>query len=156
MSANRPQRLVVGVGNRQRCDDGVGPLAASRVAAMGLPDLEVVEHTGELSSLLELWEGRTRVVVVDALRGGSRWSAGSIVRFDARAESLPSRAFTSTHAFSVAEAIELGRALGQLPPHLVVLGLAAAWFEHGESLSAPVSEALDGLVRRVVGELEGA
>ena len=37
--------LVIGVGNPDRGDDGVGPAVASRVAALGLPGVRVVRRS---------------------------------------------------------------------------------------------------------------
>jgi hydrogenase maturation protease len=46
---------------------------------------------------------------------------GTIRRLDAIAQPFPKGAFRrSTHAFGVAEAIELSRAMGELPKSLVV------------------------------------
>ena len=49
-------------------------------------------------------------------------------------------AHTSTHAFGVAEAIELARALRQLPSSLVVYGVEGTTFEPGMCLSTAVAE----------------
>jgi hydrogenase maturation protease len=59
----------------------------------------------------------------------------------------------STHAFGVAEAIELARALGQLPPALVVYGVEGATFEAGAGLSAAVAAAVPQVVAQVRQEL---
>jgi hydrogenase maturation protease len=59
----------------------------------------------------------------------------------------------STHAFGVAEAIELARALRQLPPVLVVYGVEGATFETGAGLSTVVAAAVPQAVARVRQEL---
>src|SRR3972149_1278589 len=61
----------------------------------------------------------------------------------------------STHAINVADAIELARSLGELPPHLVVYGIEGRSFEAGAGLSPEVEKAVQEVVEAVVGELRG-
>jgi hydrogenase maturation protease len=55
----------------------------------------------------------------------------------------------STHAFGVAEAIELARVLQQLPSRLVVYGVEGAHFDIGCDLSAAVLQAVPEVVQQV-------
>src|SRR6478609_604315 len=105
-AGDRPR--VIGVGNAWRRDDGTGPAVAAALGGIS---------TDDPSHLLDLWYGARRVIVVDAARSGA--PAGTIHRFDA-AEPLPAGLGHSTHAFGVADAVELARALGRLPPELTV------------------------------------
>jgi hypothetical protein len=75
--------LLVGLGNRDRGDDGVGPVVVGRVSVAGARVVEVVDPL----DLLELWAGVDLVVVVDAVRGGR--PAGEVVVLEAGAEPLP-------------------------------------------------------------------
>jgi hydrogenase maturation protease len=59
----------------------------------------------------------------------------------------------STHAFGVAEAIELARVLHQLPPVLVIYGVEGATFELGADLSEQVAAAVPQVVAQVRQEL---
>ena len=84
-------------------------------------------------------------------------SAGTVQRFDVVEAPLPQEAFSlSTHGFGLAEAIELGRALAQLPPRCIVYAIEAESFRPGEPLSPPVSAAIGEVSRRVKAEIEGA
>ena len=56
---------------------------------------------------------------------------------------MPSRG--STHALGVAEAIELGRALGRLPRRLLVFGIEGGSFDAGAGLSPEVERAVGQL-----------
>jgi hydrogenase maturation protease len=47
----------------------------------------------------------------------------------------------STHAFGVAEAVEMDRALGGLPRRLTIYGIEGANFAAGEELTAEVESA---------------
>jgi hydrogenase maturation protease len=145
-----PRPLVLGVGNRYRGDDGAGPLAADRLAAAGI---DAVEHPGDGPGLIEAWQGRESVVVIDAMTSVA--PAGTVRRFDAAAAPLPRAAFQmSTHALGLADAIELARTLGRLPPRLVVYGIEGHAFATGTPPGPAVSAAVDRVVARVAAELE--
>jgi hydrogenase maturation protease len=84
------------------------------------------------------------VVVVDAVCSGA--AAGTMHRLDAHRERIPSRFFNySTHAFSLAEAVEMSRELGSLPTLFVLYGIEGADFASGYELSFPVEQALQRL-----------
>lgn len=131
---------VVGIGNRQRGDDAAGPAVADRLG--GVAEVRTVE--GDAFALLDAWAGASRAVVVDASGPGAR--PGTIRRFDAAARPLPARALrSSTHVAGVAEAIELARALGILPPHLEVYAIEGARFDLGDPVSPAVARAVERL-----------
>jgi len=144
--------LILGIGNRYRSDDAVGPLVADRLAALGL---SVQEHSGEGAGLIEAWSGGKSVIVVDATQSGA--APGTIHRLDAAAEPLPAAFFRySTHRFGLAEAVETARALGRLPERLVVYGVEGRHFGFGEALSPEVAGAVDEVVQRILRETDGA
>lgn len=141
------QALLIGVGNRYRMDDGAGPMVAEWVAQL-VPDLRVIEHSGEGASLIELWTPADEVVVVDAARPAGR--PGRITNFDAGCASLPTEFFHySSHAFGVAEGIETARTLGRLPRSLRVFAIEGESFDHGVGLSARVEDAAWALARQL-------
>lgn len=151
--------VVVGLGNPDRGDDAVGSVVAGLVAGSHLPDVMVVAHE-DPTGLIDLWTGAEVAVVVDAVRSGA--SPGTLVVVEAGqgAGVLADRAWERTgrggsHAFGLAAAVELARALHRLPPRLVLVGVEAASFEHGEPISAPVADALDGVVEAVLDVVAG-
>ena len=145
-----PRVLVVGVGNAYRSDDAVGLIAARQIAARHLPNVQVVEASGEGAALIETWRDAEVVVLIDAVHATRGALPGTIFRFDAHVQSLPANFFHySTHAFGVAEAIELARALNQLPPRLMVFGIEGKLFDAGVGLSIEVERAVRSVVRRV-------
>ncbi len=144
------RRLVIGVGNVYRCDDAVGVVVARRLRNR-CRGVCVAEASGEGASLMALWRAEDDVVIVDAVRSGA--SAGVVHRLDAHVEPIPSAFFNySTHAFSVAEAIEMARVLGTLPRALVVYGIEGSRFEAGDVMSSAVSGVVDDVVERIAGE----
>jgi hydrogenase maturation protease len=139
------RRIIIGVGNPSRGDDGAGIEVARRVRTRG--SYQVVGGSYEL---IDVWEGAEDVVVVDAARSGS--VAGTVHRFDAHSEQLPGGILaTSTHSIGVADAIEMARSLGRLPDRLVVYGIEVLDVTPGAGLTARVERAVDEVVREIDG-----
>ncbi|MDZ7267715.1 MAG: hydrogenase maturation protease [candidate division KSB1 bacterium] len=144
--------LVLGVGNEYRGDDAVGILLCRLLAPQAPPHVAVVEHNGDGTALLEAWQGAELVIVLDAVQSGA--PAGTIFRCDAALQAIPAQLFHySTHAFSLAGAIELGRALHRLPRHLIVYGIEGVNFTPGAPLSAAVAQAMPGVLAQVMRDL---
>lgn len=148
-----PRVLVLGLGNVFRGDDGVGRVIARRLRELTLPGVTVREESGEGAALVDAWKDAGAVILVDAVQSGG--APGTIHRLDATDTPVPLRFFHySTHAFSVAEAVELARALDQLPSRLILYGIEGHDFTAGEQLSPKVAAALDELLARVRAEIQ--
>jgi hydrogenase maturation protease len=155
MTAGQPSIVIIGVGNEYRSDDGAGIAVARRLRALFPTDVTTLEESGEGAALIQAGQGAAWVMLVDAVRSGA--PAGTIHRLDARAAPVPSGFFHySTHAFSVAEAIELTRCLDQLPPHLVVYGIEGVSFAAGIGLSPAVQQAVEAVVERAAEQIRAA
>lgn len=149
----RARVTVLGLGNEFRGDDGVGRVVARRLRETALPGVAVREESGEGAALMDAWKVADAVILVDAVHSGA--APGTIHRLDASRIPVPSRFFHySTHAFSVAEAVELARALNQLPPRLIIYGVEGKDFAAGEKLSPEVAAAVDELLARVRQEIQ--
>ena len=149
-----PVRLV-GIGNRYRHDDGVGIAVVEGVSGRLPAGASAHLCEGEPAGLLEAWEGAEAVLVVDAVSSGA--APGTIHRLEAAAEPLPAALFRgSTHAFGLAEAVELGRALGRLPGRLAVFGIEGERFDAGEGLSPAVGRAAAELEAELLAACGGA
>lgn len=145
---------MIGVGNALRHDDAAGLEVVRRVRELVDPErVAVIEHVGEQSALLDIWEGAAAVVLVDAIRSDA--SAGTIHRVDASERPLPAPPWgsSSTHAIGVAEAIELARALGRLPAQVIVYGVEGVRFDAGIGLSKEVGDAMGVLTDTVSHEV---
>jgi len=152
MKTKMPKTIFIGVGNPFRSDDGAGRAVARRLRDEIPADVRVLEETGDGAELLEAWEGADRVILVDAVQSGA--PPGTIHRFDARAEKLPSWfSRSSTHAFGVAEAIELARTMGDLPPSLIVYGIEGLDFSAGTELSPEVTGVISSAANLILKEI---
>lgn len=151
----RPRPLVLGLGNFARRDDGCGREVARRLAPELAGRADAVEYGADPAGILDLWDGRSLVIAVDAVRTGE--APGTILRleFDGAREGPEPPPSTSTHGWSFAEAYALGRALDRLPQRLVLYGIEAGDLSTGTGFSAPVDRAVDAVIARVSAELAG-
>jgi hydrogenase maturation protease len=145
--------LVIGIGNADRGDDAAGLTVARRVrAATARRDVTVAELIGDQLALLDVWNGVNEVYVIDAVCSGG--APGAVYRFDA-AQRLDIRfRHRGTHTLSLADVIELARALDRLPARLVGYGIEGATFEIGASLSREVEAAVEAVTGRLLAELK--
>ena len=139
--------LVVGVGNRDRGDDAIGPLVADAFAE-SISDVGTLVAEGDLSDLAMKLHADQRVVIVDAMFSGR--PPGSIIELDAMGDRLPVGAgLVSSHGVGLAEAVELGRLLGRLPQQLIVVGVEGATFDQFADVTQDVVAAIPIVVARV-------
>lgn len=146
--------LVIGVGNEDRGDDGAGVAVAKAIQKSRLPGVMIRLESGEGLRLLAAWEGFERVILIDAVEGGS--PAGAIHCLNPREQAVPSPIRSSTHAFGVAQAVAMAQRLDRLPPRLVIYGIEGRCFETGKGLSPEVEAAAHNARRLILEELRRA
>lgn len=151
--AARPRcRLVLGIGNLVRGDDAAGRLVARALRGRVPGNVEVLEHDGEATGLLEHLRVADSGYLIDAAVSGA--APGTIRRFDCSHEPLPRHALrVSTHGFGPDAAIELARALGILPRRCIVYSIEAAAVGAGAGVSAQVRKAAETVAGRIIEEL---
>lgn len=145
--------MLIGIGNEDRGDDGVG-LHVVRAFSRAYPHLaEVVEPLGDSTDLLDIWEGASLVIVVDAVRSGKH--PGTVIRLDAEKDPLQKFfPLLSSHSLSLAQAIGLGESMQRMPRKLVILGVEAGSLASGNSLTPAVQKAVQKVVERIAKELQ--
>jgi hydrogenase maturation protease len=144
--------VVIGVGNRLRGDDAAGPAVADRVRAHAPQSVDVRICEQEPSRLLDALAGADVAFIVDAVSTGA--APGTLHRFDASSEAVPSRELrSSTHALGVGVSLELARALGRLPGRTVVFGIEGSDFLAGGDLSRAVAEGVERAAASVLEEV---
>ena len=149
-ATSRP--LVIGVGSDDRSDDGVGLDVARALRERPQLGADVIEGPGDLTRLLDAWDGRTFVVLVDAVRSGA--APGTIRRWERdEASQLPSETAVSTHGFSLPDVLQLARDLHRLPARLVVFGIEAQETGPGNVRSPPVRAAVETACHWIASEL---
>ena len=143
---------LIGVGNEFRQDDGIGAFIVRALREQKLSDVALYEHRGEGVDLLGLWEDFNTAILFDAVKSGS--PPGTIHRFEFPEQDIPKSVFCcSTHVFSVADVIHLGKTLDQLPPRLIIYGVEGKYFDNGIGLSQEAKEAAEKVVEQVTEEV---
>jgi hydrogenase maturation protease len=153
MGSRDQGRLVIGIGNEFRGDDAAGLLVARRIKEQNLPDIEIVESSGDIAALLELWREAELVIVIDAVSSGE--TPGKVYRFEPIREPIPQKLFSrrSTHDFGLVEAIELSRALDSLPEKLIVYGIVGTDFEPEDCVSEAVALAIEEIIPKILKDI---
>jgi hydrogenase maturation protease len=147
-SERKSRLLIIGIGNPFRNDDAAGLHATRLLKKMDFESSIILEHSGEGASLMEMWKGADAVILIDAVSSGS--PPGTIHRLQPANRPLPAQMFqSSTHAFSLPHAVEMARALNQLPPHLLVFGIEGQNFQAGSELSPEVRSVLPEVANQV-------
>ena len=145
--------LVLGIGNRLRGDDAAGLAVTDLLRAARLrDDVRVIEREGEPTDLIEDLDAAGEVIVVDAVHSGA--DPGTVHHLDALSQPLPpALGRTSSHAFGIADTIELARALGRLPRSLEVYGIEGRDFTAGAGLAPEVERAAAGVAGELIERL---
>lgn len=145
---------IIGIGNTDRGDDAAGPAVVAALESRSLHEVTLRCARGDVLALIDDWGGAERVFLIDAMAPDG--APGRVLRLDAGTSAVsPTFAnFASSHAFNLAEAIELARALDRLPRELIVYGIEGLSFSHGAALSAAVAAAVPEVARRIMEELK--
>ena len=103
---------------------------------------------GEPGRLIDLWEGASLAVVIDAVRDSAR-PPGHTCQLAADALAGMADGAASSHGIGLGDTVELARALGRLPARLTVLAVVGRDFGFGAGLTAEVAAAVAELVEQV-------
>jgi hydrogenase maturation protease len=147
--------LILGLGNPLQGDDGVGcrvaqELEQGTLEQRTLPDdVEVMDGGTPGIGLLNLFEGRECVIIVDAAEMGR--APGEVVRFRPEDVTLTGSAQRfSLHRSGVADALALARALKLTLPEIVVFGVQPKRVDWNDSLSPEVQAAMPRVIDAVL------
>jgi hydrogenase maturation protease len=152
IAQGRTQVLVVGIGNPDRGDDGLSAAIISRLRGRTPDGVRLLARNGDPLALINEWDGCGAVILLDAAMAINE--PGRIHRIDLAADSLPlGWPQPSSHAFGLAETVELARNLGRLPSNLVLYLVESKSFETGAPLSPAAADAVNQVVDRILADL---
>lgn len=145
---NENKFLILGIGNKFRSDDGAGIFAAEKVKELGIDKFEVKIVDGEGTDIMEAWKGYENVIIIDAVQKNK--CAGKIHEVNANEQVLKSDFFNySSHAFGLAEAINVAKVIHKLPKFLIVYGIEGDHFQFDTKLTTKVEKAVNKTVQLI-------
>ncbi len=119
-----PAVRVLGVGSPAETDN-LGFLVAHALQGRFDPaQVEIAALDRPGPRLIEHMRGAERVILVDAVKSGA--APGTLHRLEGRALNSAMVHRTSTHGFGLEETLQLAGRLGELPPHLLLMGVEVA------------------------------
>jgi hydrogenase maturation protease len=153
--------IVIGIGNPHRHDDGLGPAVVEALNPSRPAGAEFVTSTGEMTHLVDQWDGMDLAIVVDTVWGGSGHRSAKPGRVHRLELDWP-QAETATAAAvggpctDFGEAVEFAAALGRRPDRLVLYAIEAANVDEGVGLSPAISKAVGKVAGAIARELHTA
>lgn len=142
------QTVVAGFGNVLRGDDGFGVEVVRRLQEEGAPaGVRLLDiGTGGVRLAQDLLTPCDRLIIADAMQRGG--APGTVYVLDVQA--LGEIQDIDMHAAMPAQALAMARALGVLPPVVLMIGCEPAEIDELRlELSAPVRAGVDEAVRRI-------
>lgn len=136
--------LVMGIGNILRGDDGIGIAVVDALKTQTLPEHVTVLDAGTPGfELVLLMQDYDHVIVIDAADMDARagtWRVFAPDEVKLRAGDLYLRG--TLHYAGLAEALNLGTALGILPPKITIIGIQPQVIDWQQGLSACVADVI--------------
>jgi hydrogenase maturation protease len=152
-SSNRESDVVVAGFGGPHGDDQAGWHVLTLLAQRPRLSARLV-RCDEQSPLVDQLDGCSRLIVVDACRGGSR--AGEITRLEWPDPRVRQYHNHSAHGVRLCNALQLAERLGKLPPLVEVLGVDTGSVHSGDELSSDVSRAVPELERTILDKISEA
>jgi len=145
--------LILGLGNPLQADDGIGCCAAEALEKLALPDnVQVLDGGTPGVGLINLFEGRERVILIDAAEMGR--DPGTVVRFRPEDVALTGSVDRfSLHRSGVTDSLSLAWRLGIPLPEIVVFGVQPARVGWSAALSPAGQAAIPRVVDAVLTEI---
>lgn len=120
--------LIASIGNILKSDDGLGSFVIDQLRRLKLPqNIEVIELGAPGLSILHYVKGYDKVIFIDTIKRGGK--PGSIyvlkpqdVAYLTEAMSPRNLAFMSMHEVNLEKTIAIGKALGEMPPDIIIIG----------------------------------
>jgi hydrogenase maturation protease len=148
----KEKAVVIGLGNLYMRDDGVGIRAAQVLKERDLGEnVSVQEHPEMDFAVIENLQGSSRVIVVDAVRGGKEPGTVSKYAFTPRKGDLTQ--LPSLHSLVLSDILDLATSSGMLTCPVVIVGVEPKDDSQGVGLSPEVESALPKVIEAVIKEL---
>lgn len=144
--------VVIGLGNVFMRDDGIGIHVATELRRHNLGrDVLVYDYQEMDLSLLEYFQGASKVVVVDALKSGK--PPGTVSKYLIATRQGPLLQLPNLHGLQLFDLFDLANQAGLLSSPVVIVGVEPKDCSLGEEMSEELVTALPRAVGEVIKEL---
>ena len=145
----RERILVAGVGNRLMGDDGFGPRVIDLLSTHPLPMNVELRDVGTASfSMATDLSDYDLVIFIDSME--MEGEPGQISRFEDVDGNVIKPVGRTIHELGLGELLEVSRALGTLPPRVILLGCKPGDIRPGTKMTTAVEQAAHKAVDMVL------
>lgn len=143
--------IIVGIGNPYRGDDAAGWAVIDGLKERAGSAVKLVKQRGDIAELIDIFAHHKSVYLVDACRTGDL--VGTWQRIDVHKQSImEDNPQTSTHGFSLYQAISLAKNLDQLPNKLILYAINSIHYNIADGLSPPVARSVNSVINAILNE----
>ena len=139
------KKIIIGIGNRLRCDDAAGSIAAHKLSEMGLCSIDAENMPENFISVVRR-KKPDKIVIIDACN--MNLSPGQIRKIDIQ---KISSTVVTTHSLPIRVIVQQ---LVKITSNVVFIGIQTENVEIGESVSNSVQKAIDRVVEKIQNGLE--
>ncbi len=144
--------VVVGLGNVFMRDDGIGIHVAREVRQRNLgTEVDVYDYQEMDLTLLEYFQGASKLVVVDALKSGN--PPGTVSKYSIAPREDTLTQLPSLHGLQLFDLFDLAKQAGLLSCPVIIVGVEPKDCSPGEEMSEELADALPRAVDEVIKEL---
>ncbi len=148
----KEKTVVIGLGNLYMRDDGFGIRVAQDLKKKELGENVSVQEYPEMDlTVIENLHGASRVIVVDAVRGGKEPGTVSKFAFAPRKGDLTE--LPSLHSLELSDVLDLASSTGILTCPVVIVGVEPKDDSLGNGLSPEVEAAVPKAIEAIIKEL---
>jgi hydrogenase maturation protease len=148
----KEKAVVIGLGNLYMRDDGLGIRVAEALKERDLGESVSIQAYPEMDlTLIEKLQGTSKVIVVDAVRGGKE--PGTVSKYTLTPRKGELSELPSLHSLALCDVLDLAMSSGILTCPVVIVGVEPRDDSLGEGLSSEVESALPKAIEAVMKEL---
>ncbi len=141
-------KLLLGIGNRFRSDDGLGSYVVRQICERKIDGIVARELNGDFTNIINSLGDYQELIVVDACISAK--PIGGYQILDYKEKGLPTEwAQYSTHGLGIAEGLQLASNLGVLPEKVTIYAIEAENFDPGHRPSPEVLEAANLVINEI-------
>lgn len=147
--------LVIGLGNILLTDEGIGVHAASALKKRYSFAPEVVEviDGGTMGlDLLPLFEGRDKIMIIDAVDFGKEPGYIGIISNDEIPSALKTK--LSVHHIGLSDVLYAAKLMGIMPSDVCLVGIQPKSLDVGLDMTDGIKEKIDILIDLTIGKLK--